>query len=87
MTQVATPQYSQPMSPNQPKTPPRQIRIGDTWYDFDAAAKAMGTERAAVIRELIDWYIREPGAKLPTRPDRAVVEAARKARAEQGESA
>jgi hypothetical protein len=69
------------MSPNQPKTPPRQIRIGDTWYDFDAAAKAMGTERAAVIRELIDWYIREPGAKLPPRPDRAVVEAAREARA------
>lgn len=77
MTQVATPQYSQPMSPNQPKTPPRQIRIGDTWYDFDAAAKAMGTERAAVIRELIDWYIREPGAKLPARPDRAVIEVAR----------
>jgi hypothetical protein len=74
------------MSPNQPKTPPRQIRIGDTWYDFDAASKAMGTERAAVIRQLIDWYIREPGAKLPDRPDRAIVEAARKARVEQGAS-
>lgn len=80
MTQVATPEYSQPMSPNQPKTPPRQVRIGDTWYDFDAAAKAMGTERAAVIRDLIDWYIREPGAKLPQRPDRDVVENARLAR-------
>ncbi|WP_405848125.1 hypothetical protein OG211_12340 [Streptomyces niveus] len=68
------------MSPNQPKTPPRQVRIGDTWYDFDAAAKAMGTERAAVIRDLIDWYIREPGAKLPQRPDRDVVENARLAR-------
>lgn len=77
MTQVATPGYGQDMSPNVPKTPPRQIRIGDTWYDFDAGAKSMGTERAAVIRELIDWYIREPGAKLPPRPDRAVVEAAR----------
>jgi hypothetical protein len=71
------------MSPNAPKTPARQIRIGDTWYDFDAAAKAMGTERATVIRELIDWYIREPGAKLPTRPDRALVETARKAREEE----
>ncbi|MBI0296314.1 hypothetical protein JBE04_18045 [Streptomyces sp. PRKS01-29] len=68
------------MSPNVPKTPPRQIRIGDTWYDFDAAAKAMGTERATVIRELIDWYIREPGAKLPPRPDRDVVIAAREKR-------
>ncbi|MEU1663618.1 hypothetical protein ABZ547_08380 [Streptomyces sparsogenes] len=66
--------------PNAPKTPARQIRIGDTWYDFDAAAKAMGTERAAVIRELIDWYIREPGAKLPHRPDRDVVIAAREKR-------
>ncbi|NED31080.1 hypothetical protein [Streptomyces sp. SID8499] len=68
------------MSPNVPKTPARQIRIGETWYDFDAAAKAMGTERAAVIRQLIDWYIREPGAKLPDRPDRGVIEAARKTR-------
>lgn len=83
MTQVATPGYGQRMSPNQPKTPPRQIRIGDTWYDFDAAAKAMGTERATVIRQLIDWYIREPGAELPERPDRAVIEAARKARSEE----
>ncbi|MGW2594779.1 hypothetical protein ACWCXC_31560 [Streptomyces sp. NPDC001515] len=70
------------MSPNMPKTPARQIRIGDTWYDFDAAAKAMGTERAAVIRELIDWYIREPGAKLPTRPERDVIESARRVRQE-----
>lgn len=81
MTQVATPGYGQGMSPNMPKTPPRQIRIGDTWYDFDAAAKAMGTERAAVIRELIDWYIREPGAKLPERPVREVVTSAREMRA------
>lgn len=83
MTQVATPGYGQRMSPNAPKTPARQIRIGHTWYDFDAAAKAMGTERAAVIRELIDWYIREPGAKLPARPDRDIVEAARAKRAEE----
>ncbi|NED75369.1 hypothetical protein G3I51_24200 [Streptomyces sp. SID9944] len=68
------------MSPNVPKTPARQIRIGETWYDFDAAAKAMGTERAAVIRQLIDWYIREPGAKLPNRPDRSVIEEARATR-------
>lgn len=84
MTQVATPEYSQRMSPNAPKTPARQVRIGEHWYDFDAAAKAMGTERAAVIRELIDWYIREPGAKLPARPERSVVEAARMARQEEG---
>ena len=82
MTQVATPGYRSGMSPNVPKTPARQIRIGETWYDFDAGAKAMGTERAAVIRQLIDWYIREPGAKLPDRPERAVIETARAEREE-----
>lgn len=82
MTQVATPGYGSGMSPNQPKTPARQVRIGETWYDFDAAAKAMGTERAAVIRDLIDWYLREPGAVLPKRPDREIVETARKKRTE-----
>lgn len=87
MTQVATPEYGQGMSPNAPKTPPRQIRIGDTWYDFDAAAKAQGTERAAVIRELIDWYIGEPGAELPPRPKRSVVLAARKERAAKEQTA
>ncbi|MFJ6215053.1 hypothetical protein ACIQGZ_17210 [Streptomyces sp. NPDC092296] len=55
--------------PNAPKTPPRQIRIGDEWYDFDTAAKTMGTERATLIREFIAWYLRRPGAKLPQRPD------------------
>lgn len=77
MTQVATPTYSQPMSPNQPKTPPRQIRIGDEWYDFELAAKAMGSERASAIRAFIDWYIGRPGAELPDRPDTSYWRAAR----------
>jgi len=25
-------------------------------------------DRSAVIRELIAWYVRQPGAKLPRRP-------------------
>ena len=68
MNQVATPRYGSDM-PNAPKTPPRQIRIGDEWYEFDDAAKSMGTERAALIREFIGWYLRKPGAKMPKRPD------------------
>lgn len=67
MTQVATPAYAGRM-PNVPKTPARQIRIGDEWYDFDRAAKAQDTERAALVREFIAWYLRKPGAKLPERP-------------------
>ncbi|MFD5577279.1 hypothetical protein [Streptomyces pseudogriseolus] len=68
MTDVATPGYGSRM-PNQPKTPARQMRIGDEWYDFDLAAKAQGSERAAVIRAFIDWYIGKPSAELPQRPD------------------
>lgn len=67
MNPVATPRYSAGM-PNAPRTPARQIRIGDVWYEFDEAAKSMGTERAALVREFIDWYLRKPGAKMPKRP-------------------
>jgi hypothetical protein len=67
MDLVATPGYRSDM-PNQPRTPARQMRIGDEWYDFDLAAKAQSSERAAVIRGFIDWYIGKPGAELPERP-------------------
>lgn len=30
----------------------------------------MGTERASLIREFIAWYLRQPDAELPERPDR-----------------
>lgn len=56
--------------PNVPKTPARQFRVGDQWYAFDAATKAQGSDRATVLREFIDWYLREPGAKQPERPAR-----------------
>ncbi|WP_435110203.1 hypothetical protein [Nocardiopsis synnemataformans] len=54
--------------PNAPRTPARQVRIGDEWYEFDAAAKSMDTERATLLREFIAWYLRKPGAKMPKRP-------------------
>ncbi|WP_137991236.1 hypothetical protein [Streptomyces vilmorinianum] len=70
--------------PNVPKTPARQIRLPDElWLDFDPAAKSLGTERASIVRELIAWYLREPGAKLPERPSRDVVVAARRRREEE----
>lgn len=61
--------------PNAPRTPARQMRIGDEWYDFDAAAKAAGTDRATLVREFIRWYLREPGARIPNRPARTQWEA------------
>lgn len=68
MDLVATPGYRSGM-PNQPRTPARQMRIGDEWYDFNLAAKAQGSERAAIIRDFIDWYVRKPDAELPERPE------------------
>ncbi|MGW6557923.1 hypothetical protein [Streptomyces hydrogenans] len=50
-------------------TPPRQIRILDEdWSDFAAAADEVGSDRATLVREFIRWYLRRPGAKLPSRP-------------------
>lgn len=49
-------------------TPNRVIRLGDEW---DELAEAAGKhKRASVIKQLVRWYLRYPGAKLPERPPR-----------------
>lgn len=51
--------------PNAPKTPMHTIRIEESlWRRFGAAAG----DRTGTIRDFIRWYVREPGARLPTRP-------------------
>lgn len=58
------------MPENPAHTPPRQIRIGDDWEDFDLAAKSLGTDRAALIRDYIAWCLHRPYApKKLQRPD------------------
>lgn len=53
--------------PNAPKTKHRSVRIDDDdWADL--AARAPGGDRAAAIKELVRWYLRREGAKLPERP-------------------
>lgn len=55
-------------------TPVRRVRVAaQMWSDFGKAAGAAGTTRAALVVQFIAWYLRKPGAKLPTRP--AVVQA------------
>lgn len=55
--------------PNQPKTPNRALRITDQdWADLAAGAAAAGADRTKVITALLRWYLRRPGARLPTRP-------------------
>jgi hypothetical protein len=53
--------------PNAPKTKHRSVRIEDhDWADL--AARAPDGDRAAVIKELLRWYLRREGAELPARP-------------------
>ena len=57
--------------PNAPKTQHRSVRVSDEdWADLEAATAVAGTDRAKVINQLIHWYLRRPGAKLPERPER-----------------
>lgn len=43
------------------------ISVGEQrWVRF--GKRAGNTNRAAVLRAFMDWYTREPGAKLPQRP-------------------
>ncbi|MGW3322490.1 hypothetical protein [Streptomyces virginiae] len=50
---------------NQPKTQHRSVRIDDAdWADL----LARGGDRSAVIKQLVGWYLRRPGAELPERP-------------------
>jgi hypothetical protein len=57
--------------PNQPATPNRAVRIDDeTWADLGTAAEESGTDRSAILRQLAQWWLRRPGAKVPDRPER-----------------
>jgi hypothetical protein len=46
----------------------RVVRLGDEWEELGAVAGIR--RRAEVIRQLVRWYLRYPGAKLPERPER-----------------
>ncbi|MFI6117455.1 hypothetical protein [Kitasatospora sp. NPDC051164] len=45
----------------------RVMRLDDEDWD-DLGARAGVRQRAAVVRALIRWYLRRPGAELPERP-------------------
>lgn len=44
------------------------------WQRFGAAASANGTNASQILQDFIDWYIREPKSKAPTRPPAAVAQ-------------
>ncbi|MFE9286691.1 GIY-YIG nuclease family protein [Streptomyces olivaceus] len=54
-----------------PYPKPRQVRIAtQRWGEFGRVARLGGTSRGKVVAQLIDWYIGEPGAELPVRPQK-----------------
>lgn len=52
----------------------------ELWTAFCAAVDAADppVPRSEVIRQFMRWYVREKGVKLPERPSREVIDAARK---------
>lgn len=56
-----------PRNPNVRGRPTFQVRMDrEQWMKFGEVAQP---DRSAVLRDFIDWYLREPGAKMPKRPD------------------
>lgn len=56
--------------PNQPKTPVQRFRLdADLWEQFDEAVRRADpdADRSKVLRQFVAWFVREPGAKLPSR--------------------
>ncbi len=46
------------------------IRVEEAlWNRFGVVATNQDTDRSALLREFIAWYLRVPGTKLPKRPD------------------
>lgn len=50
---------------------PRTIRLEQNLWDaLGPAAMANGHDRSGLIRQFVRWYLTEPGAQLPQRPER-----------------
>jgi hypothetical protein len=54
---------------NQHKLKGRYLRgvTDEDWEAFGVAAAAAGTDRSAIVREFIGWYLWQASAQLPER--------------------
>lgn len=51
-------------------TPYARFRLAaGLWERLDVAARSVGSNRAEILRRLVLWYLRYPGAELPERPE------------------
>jgi len=56
--------------PNAPKTPVSRFRIdADEWAAFGEAVPE-DTDRSAVLRQFVAWYLHRPGVKAVKRPEK-----------------
>jgi hypothetical protein len=54
--------------PNVPKTPIQRFRLdAEDWEAFGRAVPS-DTDRSAVLRHFVNWYIHKPGVTRPNRP-------------------
>lgn len=52
------------------RTKLRSMRVDrDPWLPFGANCEKTGSDRTAAVVAFMRWFNREPGAKLPHRPD------------------
>lgn len=52
------------------RTPHRTIRVeDDPWEPFKENAKRVDSDASDVLRVFMAWFNREPGAKMPKRPE------------------
>ncbi|MGW1364952.1 hypothetical protein ACWCQP_47100 [Streptomyces chartreusis] len=56
---------------NQHKQKLRGVRGVDDqlWKDFETAAARTDSDRSAILRRYIEWYVGRPDADLPERPE------------------
>ena len=60
--------------PNQPRTPTVTVRLDRDYpgmtEELEYEASQLDRNRSDVVRDLVAWWLRKPGAKMPPRPTR-----------------
>lgn len=53
-----------------PKNKHRMVRFSDEdWADLGDLAEKAGSDRSAILRQFVHWFLRRPGVELPERPE------------------
>lgn len=59
-----------PRARGEGKTPLQNVRMEKAlWRRLGRAADALGTDRSTLFRDFAEWVVREPGVRMPRRPE------------------